>query len=173
MLKYFFAAAVVLFATPAFAQCDTAQVAQQNMQRQSSFSGLGSVAANILGGTSVGRDLRGLGIGRSELRQAGQAVGVRLAGPLTRGLDECDQASLMGSTGQTLDTAQDSTWSNPQSGASGENRVVPTPVEILRANPGKDCRTVEQYLALNGGASRVQTVSACRNENGEWETVEA
>lgn len=172
MLKYLIAVAITLFAAPAFAQCDTAQVAQQNMQRQSSYSGIGNMAANALGNSSMGRQLRGFGIGRQELRQAGRALGVHLAGPLTRGLDQCDQESLMGSTSQTLDTAEASSWSNPQSGASGENRVVPTPVAILRANPGKDCRTVEQYLALNGGASRVQTVSACRNDAGEWETVE-
>jgi hypothetical protein len=171
----FFAIAIVLGFTAvgsnAYAQCNTAQVAQQNMQRQSSFGAFGGIAADALSNSGAGRQLRNFGIGRRELRQAGNALGVQLAGPLTRGLDECDQASLLGSTTQTLDTAEDSTWRNQQSGASGENRVVPTPVEVLRAHPGKDCRTVEQQLTLGDGGSRIQTVSACRNDAGEWETV--
>lgn len=173
MLKYLVAVMALLMATPAFAQCDTARVAQQNMQRQNTYGGLGGAAAEALGNSDVGRRLRSFGIGRRELRQAGNAVGVHLAGPLTRGLDECDQASLLGSTTQTLDTAEESNWSNRQSGASGENRIVPTPVEVLRAHPGQDCRTVEQHLTLGDGGSRIQTVSACRNAAGEWETVEA
>jgi len=159
------------FASNAFAQCNSAQVAQQNIQRQSNFGAFGGMAAEALGNSGVGQRLRNFGIGRRELREAGSAVGVHLAGPLTRGLDECDQASLLGTTTQTLDTAEESNWRNDQSGASGENRIVPTPVEVLRANPGKDCRTVEQHLTLADGGSRIQTVSACRNNDGEWETV--
>jgi surface antigen len=171
MLKYFLAVAALAAATPAFADCDTAEVAQQNIQRQRSYAGFGESAANILGRTDLGRSLNTMGFGRSDMRKAGAALGVRMAGPLTRGLDQCDQQWLMGSTTQTLESTQSSSWTNEESGASGQNRVVATPVEVLRANPGKDCRTVEQYIALPDGASRVQNVSACRGADGAWETV--
>jgi surface antigen len=60
---------------------------------------------------------------------------------------------------QALASNRVQTWSNPQSGVSGQ--AVP-----VRA--GGNCREVRQTITLEDGSPREETITACRGANG-WE----
>jgi surface antigen len=172
MLRFFLIVLGFFYSIPAFGQCDTAALTQQNSKKQKIFSDAGSFFGGIVSKSSVGDKLESLGVSRSDVRKFGSGVGLEMAGPLTQGLDECDKQWLKGSSQETLQTANDTSWHNKESGADGNNKIVNTPEDIIARNPGKECRTIQQTINLSDGSSRVQNVSACKGKDGAWEVVE-
>jgi hypothetical protein len=135
------------------------------------MSAIGGVAGQVFGQTRAGR---AIGVNRYEGQRLGQQLGLAMAGPLTRGLDECDQQWVSSTSETTLNTGEQTSWSGQETGSgsnsSGTNRIVPTDPAILRAHPGQVCRTVEQQISSSDG-SGIQTVTACKGDDGIWQPV--
>ncbi|WP_445399360.1 SH3 domain-containing protein [Zobellella sp. An-6] len=86
--------------------------------RQDMGAVIGGVAGGLLGSQIGG------GQGRTLAILGGVAAGALVGRELGRYLDEREQRQLAEATHNTARTGSSSTWSNPQTGASGSTRVV-------------------------------------------------
>ena len=72
---------------------------------------------------------------------------------------------------QALQGAPDgsgTTWSNPRSGSSGAYRMQ----QSFQDNFGRVCRGYQELVNVSG-AREGYTASACRDQTGQWQRLEA
>ena len=124
---------------------------------------LGSVAGGILGaqvGSGRGQVLAtGAGIALGAM--AGSAVGARM--------DEVDRMKMGQAYHNSLEygrTGETTTWSNPDSGNSGNV----SPVNTFQNAEGQYCREFQQEVIV-GGETQQGYGTACRRPDGSWEIV--
>lgn len=175
MLRLFVVAVALMCATAVHAECaagSTAQQVQGNMQRKAVVSDIGGQIGGIFGSMIANR----AGINSYDAKKLGHTLGTQAglmaAGPLTSNLDACDQQWVTNSTQQTLENQKETKWSG-DTGTSGTNKIIPTSPNVLAANPGKICRTVQQSVTLKDGSAGVQNVTACKGDDGVWQPVKS
>ncbi|MGG5812386.1 hypothetical protein [Falsiroseomonas sp. CW058] len=126
------------------------------MDRQTTGTAVGAFAGGAAGALAS----RG---GPAWLRPLAPLAGALGGALIGRGigsyLDEQDRQRMNTAAQQALASNRVQTWSNPQSGVSGQ--AVP-----VRASG--NCREVRQTITLADGTPREETITACRGANG-WE----
>lgn len=123
-------------------------------------AGMGAVAGGLAGhflNQQFGRSNLLYQLGAPTLgATAGGWVGYRIGCALNaQDRQRAEQAVAL-----TTSSGRPQRWSSPDSGASGEARVV--------ASAG-NCRIIEQVVTLANGDRRTEQVRACRNGQGSWE----
>lgn len=124
---------------------------------------IGTIAGGVLGAV-VGSQF-GSGTGQVAATAAGTLLGAWVGGSVGRSLDADDRKEAALNDQQALDTNADgetSSWSNPDSGASGSM----TPVDSFQT-AGGDCRAYEKMVRVDGEIEKT-TGTACRNDDGLW-----
>jgi surface antigen len=114
--------------------------------------GLGAAFLNRGGGSTLQR-FAAPALGTAAGGWIGSQIGCALAPP--------DQQRASAAVASTAATGRGQTWSSPDTGVSGQTRVVAT---------GDTCRTIEQVVTLSDGSQRTEQVRACRGANG-WEVA--
>ncbi|HKK16373.1 MAG TPA: RT0821/Lpp0805 family surface protein [Gammaproteobacteria bacterium] len=137
--------------------------------QQSSGGGeiLGTLAGAAIGGL-VGSQF-GSGTGKSVAIGAGVVAGGFLGNKIGKELSCKDQEYHYDTTQNALETqktGQSSTWTNPDTGHSGEV----TPTRTYTAADGTPCREFEQTIFVDGEYENIQG-TACRQSDGTWKPV--
>jgi surface antigen len=158
------AALVTTEATVAFAGN-----APQSRQCDGNGEEIGRVVGGIAGAIIGNRF--GRGSGRVFSTILGGAVGAWLGGEIGRELDCESQRRAAKATGDALQSGQPGSWQNPEAGTSGTVSVQAPSSEVAAANPGRECRTVNQAVTLADGRVQYHGVQACRNSDGSWSPV--
>lgn len=128
---------------------------------------LGTLAGAAIGGL-VGSQF-GSGTGKSVAIGAGVVAGGFLGNRIGRELSCKDQEYHYDTTQNALETqktGQTSTWTNPDTGHSGEI----TPTRTYTAADGTPCREFEQTIFVDGDYENIQG-TACRQPDGTWKPV--
>lgn len=129
---------------------------------------IGTTAGAVLGGVAGAK--MGTGSGKSISAGLGAVFGAWLGKVLGKTLDEMDQEQANQSAQETMETAevgQTTTWSNPDSGASGTY----TPTSDPATNQDSLCRNFESSVMIDGEEEQA-TGRACRQEDGTWKIIE-
>jgi len=124
---------------------------------------LGQIIGGAIGGT-IGSQI-GRGDGRVGATIVGSIIGVLIGGRVGRWMDEVDQ----GCVGQVLERAPDQrvvAWSNPDGGG----RYEVTPTYSFRDAQGRRCRDYRTVMRRDGQLEE-SFGTACRNDDGRWESV--
>lgn len=124
---------------------------------------VGAAAGGLLG-AQVGQ-----GDGRLAAVAAGTLLGAWLGGAVGERLNEDDRARQADATQAGLETGRSgstSSWSNPDTGASGG--VTPQPAYTNAA--GETCREFESEVVV-GDETEIATGVACRQDDGSWRIV--
>lgn len=128
---------------------------------------LGTLAGAAIGGL-VGSQF-GSGTGKSVAIGAGVVAGGFLGNRIGKELSCKDQQYHYDTTQNALETqktGQSSSWTNPDTGHSGEV----TPTRTYTAADGSPCRDFEQTIFVDGEYENVQG-TACRQPDGTWKPV--
>lgn len=143
----------------ALAACDP----NRPVSKQTIGAGLGAVA-----GVAVGSAI-GSGGGRTAAMIIGGLLGALAGSEIGRVMDENDRLRAARATQDALEnypSGRASTWSNPDSGYSGETVAQPAYV----SDGGDTCRRYTQTIRVDGRAETAEGV-ACRQPNGSWQIV--
>jgi surface antigen len=138
--------------------------------RQGETSGgeiLGTLAGAALGGL-VGSQL-GSGTGNSVAIGAGVVAGGFLGNRIGKAMSCQDQEQHYATTQNALEnqkTGQTSTWTNPDTGHSGEI----TPTRTYTSTDGVPCRDFTQTIYVDGQYEQIDG-TACRQPDGTWKPV--
>ena len=128
--------------------------------------------AGTLGGAVLGGLLGaqfGSGSGQLIATGAGVLAGGLLGQSIGKSLDENDKMMAQRTTQASLEhvqSGQQSTWSNPDSGASG----TVTPTRTFENSEGQNCREFQQTVSI-GGQTEDAYGTACRQSDGSWKIV--
>lgn len=128
---------------------------------------IGAVGGAVLGGL-LGSKIGG-GSGQLIATGAGAVLGGLLGSSVGKSLDDTDRLMAERTTQASLEhvrTGETSTWSNPDSGASGSV----TPQRTYQATSGEYCREYEQTIEIDGQLERAYG-TACRQPDGSWRIV--
>lgn len=123
---------------------------------------LGGAAAGAIAGSNVGK-----GKGNIAAIAIGTIAGGLLGSELGKSLDNADMSYYKQTTQSTLETAPDgqaSTWTNPNSGNSGNI----TPTRTFQNAGGGYCREFTQTITV-GGKQEQAVGTACRDAQGTWQ----
>lgn len=127
----------------------------------------GTLAGAAIGGL-VGSQF-GSGTGKGVAIGAGVVAGGFLGNRIGKELSCKDQEYHYDTTQNALETqktGESSSWTNPDSGHSGEV----TPTRTYTAADGSPCRDFEQTIFVEGEYEHVQG-TACRQPDGTWKPV--
>ncbi len=130
-------------------------------------TGGGEIVGTLLGaalGGLVGSQFGG-GTGNKVAIGAGVLAGGFLGNKVGKSLDCQDQQYHYDTTQNALEkekTGQTSTWTNPDTGHSGD--VTPTRTYTLEGQP---CRDFTQTIYVDGANEYIEG-TACRQEDGVW-----
>lgn len=132
------------------------------------MAGVGT-AAGGLGGAAAG-GLLGAALGGGN---TGIASGVLIGGLLGAGagqlMDQRTQRIQSEAVGRALETTAagtSSSWTNPDSGASGSV----TPLRTFQNSAGTYCREFQESIVV-GGQTQQTVGTACRQPDGTWRTM--
>jgi len=128
---------------------------------------LGTLAGAAIGGL-VGSQF-GSGTGNKVAIGAGVLAGGFLGNKVAKSMSCQDQAYHYDTTQNALEnqqTGQSSTWTNPDTGHSGEV----TPTKTYTAADGTPCREFSQTIYVDGKYEEVEG-TACRQADGTWKPV--
>lgn len=128
---------------------------------------LGTLAGAALGGL-VGSQI-GSGTGNAVAIGAGVVAGGFLGNRIGKSLSCQDQEKHYATTQNALETqktGQTSTWTNPDSGHSGEI----TPTRTYTSADGMPCRDFTQTIYVDGKYEQIDG-TACRQPDGTWKPV--
>lgn len=127
-------------------------------------------------GTLVGAALGGLvgsqigdGTGNKVAIGAGVVAGGYLGNKVGKSMDCQDQQYHFNTTQNALETqkvGQTSTWTNPDSGHSGDI----TPTRTYTSAEGQPCRDFTQTIHIDGEEEEIKG-TACRLEDGSWKPI--
>lgn len=138
--------------------------------QQQEETGGGELFGTLIGaavGGLVGSQIGG-GTGNKVAIGAGVLAGGFLGNQVGKSLDCQDQQYHYDTTQNALETqkvGQTSTWTNPDSGHSGE--ITPT---RTYTSDGQPCRDFKQVILVDG-EEEVINGTACRDDNGSWKPV--
>jgi surface antigen len=124
---------------------------------------IGAVIGGVVGGVAGSKV--GRGDGRTAATVAGTVIGVIVGGRVGRAMDEGDEQC----TGQVLERAPDwqaVAWWNPDTAT----RYRTTPTKTYRSD-GRYCRDYRIIKATPNRESEQTSGSACRNQDGTWQTL--
>jgi len=126
--------------------------------------GIGTVAGAGLGGLAGSQ----IGGGKGQLIAvgAGVLIGALVGNSIGASLDKADQAAVIRTTQNTLETTPDGragTWNNPNSG----NHGTVTPTNTYQTASGY-CREFTHTIFIGGKAEKAYG-TACRQPDGTWE----
>jgi surface antigen len=127
----------------------------------------GTLAGAALGGL-VGSQL-GSGTGNKVAIGAGVVAGGFLGNRIGKAMSCQEQEQHYATTQSALETqktGQSSTWTNPDTGHSGEI----TPTRTYTSSDGVPCRDFTQTLYIDGEFEEIQG-TACRQPDGSWKPV--
>ncbi|MEO1291247.1 MAG: RT0821/Lpp0805 family surface protein [Pseudomonadota bacterium] len=130
------------------------------INKQTIGGGLGA-AAGVAIGSAIGQ-----GGGKTAAMIVGGLLGGLAGSEIGRRMDEQDQQYAYSSTQTALETQPDNTpttWSNPNSGASG----TVTPQSPYYNASNQVCRDYTHEIIVDGQAEVIRGV-ACRNSDGTW-----
>ena len=148
----------VLFAAVLVVGCSSDQGNKQTV---------GTLGGAVLGGL-LGAQF-GSGTGRLIATGAGALAGGLLGQRIGKSLDEKDQLMAERTAQASLEhvqTGERSTWSNPDSGATGSV----TPTRTFQNDQGENCREFQQTVTI-GGETEEAFGTACRQDDGSWKIV--
>ncbi|MCE2993575.1 MAG: RT0821/Lpp0805 family surface protein [Alphaproteobacteria bacterium] len=129
------------------------------INKQALIGVTGAVAGGALG-SNVGK-----GSGRTAAIIGGALLGGMVGSEVGRSLDKADIAYHSRTQGRALEynrAGTTSSWSNPDSGASGTF----TPVKTMQSGD-RYCREYTQTITVGGKTERGHG-TACRNPDGTW-----
>lgn len=156
--------AIVLLAATALAGCESQPTGRQ----------VGAVAGTIAG-VLIGSQV-GSGAGRVAATIGLAFLGGWLGGEIGEELSREDRRAV----GRTADDAlrnnaagEPSSWSNPETGASGTVTPGPTYVSRKSETAGRSCREIDVVVTPDGKPAKQETRTACRKPNGDWEVLGA
>lgn len=135
--------------------------------RQSGIGGreTGAVVGGVAGG--VAGSQFGSGSGKTAATIAGVILGAAVGSYIGDYLTSQDR-NQMGRAFETNRPGQPTQWRNPQTGY--QHRVVPQ--QTYRNQQGRTCRNFNQVIMTGGQRETVQG-TACKNNQGQWEIVQA
>ncbi|MCK5445293.1 MAG: hypothetical protein KAI73_06690 [Rhodospirillaceae bacterium] len=123
---------------------------------------VGTVVGVILGG-QVGE-----GAGKAASMALGAGLGALLGDEIARRLSERDREMANATLNETLESGENASWSNPESGNAGTATASDT---YAQANTdGRDCRDFETTVYTEDG-EHIANGTAWRNDDGSWEVV--
>jgi len=141
--------------------------AECNQEQTGGGEILGTLAGAAIGGL-IGSQI-GSGTGNSVAIGAGVVAGGFLGNKMGQSMDCQDQQSHYDTTQNALETkpvGQSATWTNPDTGHSGEI----TPTRTYTASDGTPCREFTQTIYVDGEYEQIQG-TACRQPDGSWKPV--
>ncbi len=150
---------LTLIGSPAHAECQQEETSGGEI--------FGTLAGAALGGL-VGSQL-GSGTGNKVAIGAGVVAGGFLGNRIGKAMSCQDQQQHYATTQDALETqktGQTSTWTNPDTGHSGEI----TPTKTYTSTDGVPCRDFTQTLYVDGEFEEIQG-TACRQPDGSWKPV--
>ena len=148
---------ILAVATLSLAACEGAG----NKQKIGALLG---AAAGGIAGAQVGK-----GRGQLAATAVGTLLGALAGSEIGKSLDRADMLYLERTQQQALETAPAGTrssWSNPDSGNSGDI----TPRRTYQDAAGTYCREFQQTVTV-GSASETAYGTACRQSDGAWRIV--
>lgn len=129
---------------------------------------LGGATGGIVGG--IAGSTLGRGKGAMAAAIIGATLGAMWGEDIARGMTDSDKIFAERTTKDTLEYEKSGkrvTWSNPDSGNSGDVTANTT----YQNDKGENCRDFETTAEIEG-ENRVSTGTACRLPSGEWKVVE-
>jgi surface antigen len=141
--------------------------AECNQEQAGGGEILGTLAGAALGGL-IGSQI-GDGTGNKVAIGAGVLAGGFLGNRIGESLDCQDQQYHYDTTQNALETrktGQSSTWTNPDTGHSGEI----TPTRTYNTADGTPCRDFTQTIYVDGKYEEING-TACRQPDGTWKPV--
>ncbi len=138
--------------------------------QQQEETGGGELFGTLIGaavGGLVGSQFGG-GTGNKVAIGAGVLAGGFLGNQVGKSLDCQDQQYHYDTTQNALETqkvGQSSSWSNPDTGHSGE--ITPT---RTYTSDGQPCRDFTQTILIDGEAEKING-TACRQNDGSWKPI--
>jgi len=130
---------------------------------------LGTIIGAV-GGAVIGSNL-GKGDGQLIGVALGTLAGAWLGSSIGESLDEVDRMKMANTTQEALESkavGQSSSWSNPDSGNSGNITPTKTYYEAGKEEP---CREYSSTVTIDGQLETI-TGTACRRPDGTWRTVD-
>ena len=165
MKKFLALAILASFLTAACANNDGTYGAAgtSSALNKQNIGGVGGALAGGLLGAQVGG-----GSGRLWTTGAGVLLGALAGSEIGKSLDRADQTymSQSYSKAMTAPVGQNITWSNPESGNSGNYVTTRTGT----ASNGRVCREYHQTIIV-GGKSQQGVGQACQQSDGSWQIV--
>ncbi|WP_425062974.1 glycine zipper 2TM domain-containing protein [Pyruvatibacter mobilis] len=152
------AAVFLLAATPTTAR------AESDCSNTNTGGVLGGIAGAALGGF-LGSQF-GSGGGKTAATIGGVILGGIAGNQLGKELTCEDEEYVEDTTYESLETGEETTWRNEESGNYGEVR----PGEIYTDARGYECRAFEQEIYVNGQPVK-DTGTACKQPDGSWQIV--
>jgi surface antigen len=149
--------------------CFCFNVNAECVQQQEQTGGgelVGTLVGAALGGL-VGSQIGG-GTGNKVAIGAGVVAGGYLGNKLGKSMDCQDQQYHSDTTQNALETqkvGQTSTWTNPDTGHSGD--VTPT---RTYTSEGQPCRDFTQTIHIDGEDEEING-TACRQDDGSWKPI--
>ena len=151
----------VIVAVSFLAACQTTE----NNQKQTIGTILGAAGGAVIGAN--------LGKGKGQLLGValGTLAGAWIGNSVGQSLDELDQMKMQQATQNALENkpvGQTSSWSNPDTGHSGQ--VTPTKT-YSESGSTEPCREYSSTVTIDGQLETI-TGTACRRPDGTWRTVD-
>jgi surface antigen len=147
--------------TCVLASCATNEAGKTNKTQVGTIGG--AVAGGLIGSTIGG------GSGKAIAIMAGAALGGWAGHSIGSSMDKADVLAMQNAQRSALEhnkNGRASSWTNPDSGASGS--VTPTRTYVSES--GQNCREYNQTVNI-GGKTEKAFGRACRRSDGSWEIV--
>lgn len=150
---------VIVFVSTSLISCST------NTQKQN--TGIGVASGAVIGG--LAGSLVGAGTGQAVAIGVGIVAGALIGGYVGKSMDSTDNAHVS----TVLDknpTNKPATWKNKKTG----NRYMVKPTsKTMTMNGHQNCRTYTSSVTTPDGKKQTTTGTACRQNNGTWQNVQA
>ena len=125
---------------------------------------VGGIAGAALGGW-LGSQF-GSGSGKTAATIGGVVLGGIAGNQLGKNLTCEDEEYVEDTTYESLETGEETAWSNQESGNYGHV----TPGEVYTNAQGNECRTFEQEVYVNGQPVK-DAGTACKQPDGSWQII--
>lgn len=159
-MRQFFASIMIVLTLAACANNGSGQGPTINKENIGTIAGaaIGAIAGSNVGG----------GKGNIAAIAVGTLAGAWVGSEVGKSLDRADIAYMNQTTQRSLETSRTgaaSSWTNPDSGASG----TVTPTRTVEKS-GTVCREYTQTVTI-GGKTEEAVGTACRQADGSWKIV--
>ena len=149
----------VLFAAPLLACLVGCETIESMGTREAIGTTIGGIAGGVVGNRASGNN-------KVIWTAVGVAAGAFIGNQIGKYLDDRDKEQVAQATVVAADTGEPQEWSNPESGLSGQTKVVAN----KSGNADGECRDIEQSVTLADGSVKTDTVTACKGPDG-WAVV--